>query len=283
MRALTGWGSAVLLASALVIGGGGAHALESEWSKIPGSAAQARLVAGTIEEQGGAKLYAFLDIEMGAGWKTYWRNPGDAGGLPPLLDFSQSQNVEAATVYFPAPHRFTDKSGTTIGYKERVLFPVDIAVKDASKPLVLHLEAQYGLCKDVCIPAEATFDLEVPPGTLELPEEAVQALAKVPRPPQAAGPGAPRLAGVKAELQGEKPRLVLEAEFPAGEEGADLFLEAPDSLFIPVPARTGGTGGKLTFEADLSDGADIAALKGKTLLATIVSAGGQSITPFKLD
>lgn len=277
------WSACAAIAIQFAAGGGQpASAAESRWSEVPNSA-RARLVAGTVDEGGSPKPYAFLDIEMAPGWKTYWRNPGDAGGLPPRLDFSKSENLANAIVYFPAPHRYVDKSGNTLGYKERVLFPVDLAAKDPQSPIRLHLEAQYGLCKDVCIPAEAAFDLELPAGATPLPPEALEALSRVPRPAEMAGPGAPRLLRVTSSLEGEKPKIVIEAAFPGGEAGADVFLEAPDSLYVPVPARVGGSGGTLVFEADLTEGADVKALKGKMLLATLVSEAGQSIATFKLE
>ena len=41
-----------------------------------------------------------LDIDLKPGWKTYWRDPGDAG-VPPQLDVSASTNVAGAELRFP--------------------------------------------------------------------------------------------------------------------------------------------------------------------------------------
>ena len=40
---------------------------------------------------------AGVEIKLKPGWKTYWRYPGDSG-VPPVLDFSESQNVKSVTV-----------------------------------------------------------------------------------------------------------------------------------------------------------------------------------------
>src|SRR5690606_17942397 len=101
------------------------------------------------------------------GWKTYWRTPGDAGGLPPAFDWSASSNLASASVLFPAPSRFTDKSGNTIGYKGRVIFPVEIKPEDDAKPVSLKLAMQYGICKEVCIPVDANLEIELAPGETE--------------------------------------------------------------------------------------------------------------------
>ena len=87
-----------------------------------------------------------------------------------------------------------------------------------------------------------------------------------------------------AELSGDKPRLLLETEFPGGTGHADVFVEAPDGLFVPLPKKIADDGkGAITFEVDLSKDADVAALKGKQLTATMVSDKGQSEATFPLQ
>ena len=98
-----------------------AHAAdESPWSEDVRSAV--RLVAGA-SKNGDAQLRAGIEIKMQPGWKTYWRYPGDSG-VPPHFDFSGSENLKAAKVLYPAPHLFTDETGQSLGYKERVILPL---------------------------------------------------------------------------------------------------------------------------------------------------------------
>ncbi len=136
-------------------------ALESPW--LDGYKTRARLSAGVTEAQDGSRLLAFVEVELPEGWKTYWRNPGDAGGLPPAFDWSKSENLAAATVLYPAPKLMTDKAGNTFGYKDRVVFPVEIKPKNAGEAINLVLNLQYGICKEICVPAEAQLTLEIPP------------------------------------------------------------------------------------------------------------------------
>src|SRR3982074_3413872 len=77
-----------------------APALETPW--VMGAEANARLLA---DHGANAPIRAGVEIKLKTGWKTYWRYPGDAG-VPPVLDFSKSQNVKAITVLYPAPTRF---------------------------------------------------------------------------------------------------------------------------------------------------------------------------------
>jgi DsbC/DsbD-like thiol-disulfide interchange protein len=97
-------------------------------------------------------------------------------------------------------------------------------------------------------------------------------------------PDDPQLKSVRTDLSGKTPRLVLEADFPGGTDHADIFIEAPDGLYVPLPKKTKDDGnGHATFEVDLSDGSDVQDLKGKPLTATLVSGKGQSETQFSLD
>src|SRR5271156_1068152 len=95
---------------------------------------------------------AGIELRLGAGWKTYWRYPGDSG-VPPRFDFSKSTNVKSVTVRWPAPHRFTDESGASIGYKGGVLMPLDIVPANPAQPVTLRIALEYAICERICIPA----------------------------------------------------------------------------------------------------------------------------------
>ena len=275
-----------ILISAILAGaasaGAAAAGLESAW--VDSYKTRTRLLAGQVERGGEPRLFAFVEIEMQEGWKTYWRNPGDAGGLPPAFDWSKSRNAASATVLYPAPKRIVDKAGNTIGYKEHVIFPVAIRPGDARQPIELGVGLKFGICKDICVPVDAELALAIPAGTTDVPPPAaLEALERVPRGEKELRPADPVLTRIEARLDGASPRLVLEARFPGDGAGADIFLEAPDGLYVPVPQRTKDQGGgKLTFEADLGSDVDLEALKGMTITATLVSDGGASVATFPL-
>jgi DsbC/DsbD-like thiol-disulfide interchange protein len=259
-------------------------ALATGWASAENS--RVRLVGGRADGPGAApRLVAGLEIEIADGWKTYWRNPGSSG-VPPRIDWSKSVNLASARVLFPAPARFVDRDGDTIGYKGYVVFPIELVAKDAAGPVELELSIEYGICKDICIPVELNLALSVPPGAAPIQVESrlARALGRVPRPVSARAAADPAVTSIKQELTGEKPRIVIAASFPAGTNGADLFAEAPDGLWVPLPKKTdAASGNALVFEIDLTDGADIAELKGKTLRLTLVSNDGQSETAFKIE
>lgn len=287
MRFAGGLAALILATGALVAPSAAAPADPSPataWTSAENS--RVRLVGGRDSSAGASsRLVAGLEIEMADGWKTYWRNPGSSG-VPPRLDWSKSDNLANARVLFPAPVRFVDRDGDTIGYKHAVVLPIELTAKDPAKPIDLKLSIEYGICKDICIPVQLDLAIDVPPGAAAVPKESrlAQALARVPRPADARSASDPMITRVTPDLTGEKPRILIEATFPAGAGHADLFAEAPDGLWIPIPKKTGvAKGNTLQFEIDLTDGADVAELKGKTIKLTLVGDGGQSETSFKLE
>lgn len=251
--------------------------IASPW--FPLDNARARLVAGGAPgPDGQVRLFGGIEIEMADGWKTYWRNPGSSG-VAPRLDTAGSANLVGARLLFPAPTRFVDRDGDTLGYKHAVTFPLTIVPKDPTKPVDLNVTIEFGICRDICIPAEVKLRLLLPADAAKVAasEQLAQALAHVPRPASARRPGDPRIAGLKVDWGPPSPRVVVEAVFPGGTQGADLFAEAPDGLWVPLPRKTGeASGGIVRFEIDLTDGVDVAELKGKELLLTLVSDAGQS-------
>ncbi|HWK39004.1 MAG TPA: protein-disulfide reductase DsbD domain-containing protein [Hyphomicrobium sp.] len=245
----------------------------SDW--VSGHSSRARLVGG-----GGI---LGVELELPQGWKTYWRYPGEAGGVAPSFDWSKSQNLESAEVLYPAPRRMSDSGGETIGYKGSITFPVRLKAKDPTKPIDVHLALDYGVCKEICIPAQAELSLAVPPDTA-ISEDLMDAIARVPAGPQARRESDPLIKKAAAELGGDKPRIVIDAEVPEGSGAVDAFVDAPDGIYVPLPTKVSGDGkGPVTFQVDLSKDVDLSMLKGKQLTATVVSDKGQSEVTFPLE
>ncbi len=268
--------------------GVGAHAAlgdtASPWNK--GRFAQTRLIAGTIGK-GLRKqaVFAGIQIKLDQGWKTYWRNPGDSG-LPPNFDWSRSKNLKGARVLWPAPHRFIDSLGTSIGYKGEVVFPVELSAQRPGEAIDLSLALEYAICKDICVPARAKLALRLDPatsgsrfdGTLQRFLAQVPAVAA-----QQTGPG-PSIAKARATLTGPEPKIVVDARFPEGAEGADLFAEGGDEVYLPPPQKIDvAGGGAVRFTIQIAPESNPAALKGKDVKLTLVSDRGLSETVWRVE
>ncbi|MDO9382517.1 MAG: protein-disulfide reductase DsbD family protein [Hyphomicrobiaceae bacterium] len=252
--------------------GAGAQSVASPW--VDQERAQTRLLAAEAD----GRMVGFVEIKMPEGWKTYWRNPGDAGGLPPSFDFSKSENIADARVLYPAPKRLSDRAGETIGYEERVIFPVAFAITAKDKPVQLRVAMHFGVCREICVPLEATHELTVPPGIVGPADGALaEALAHIPRSMSEAKPGDPTVVRAQVESYEEPAQISFSATFPGGAKDADLFVEAPEGLYVPMPKRrAGGDGETVTFDAAISSPAELKQLLGKPLKITLVGSAGQS-------
>ncbi|MFZ0101907.1 MAG: protein-disulfide reductase DsbD domain-containing protein [Pseudolabrys sp.] len=255
---------------AVVSGGTVCAAGESPWSEDVRSAV--RLVSGA-NNNGDAHLRAGIEIKMQPGWKTYWRYPGDSG-VPPHFDFSGSENLKTATVLYPAPHLFTDETGQSLGYKDRIIFPLVISPQQPGKPVRLRLKADYAVCEKLCVPAEGRAELTLTPGDSSQDSALAAAEARVPKQVTAAQLGLT----VRRTNDGAKPLVAVDLGAPAGNP-IDLFVEGPTPQWaLPIPKRsqTAPAGrAQFSFELDgLPPGVDP---KGQVDLTFTVVTGERAV------
>ena len=235
--------------------------LSQAWAQAPepklGSADGAstlRLVAEPGPVNG--RYLAGVDLAMLPGSHTYWQIPGEAG-VPPVFTFDGSENVRSATVKFPVPLRITEEGLDAFGYRDRVVFPVEVTPEDAGKPATLHVDVSYAVCNKLCLPGHGEASLILrprAPGTA--PELVAEALARVPRPvaavpalhlvPHPAGPDATQASWTLTWTGEEAPGDI----FPVAPEGyvfatkktapgawtltAVSGVTAPNALEVPV-------------------------------------------------
>lgn len=257
--------------------------LASGWVAAHGS--RVRLVAGSNGADGKQAIVAGIEISLEPGWKTYWTNPGETGGVPPDFKFDKSLNIASAMVRFPAPRRMIEPYGQNIGYKAPgVTFPVELQPAKAGDGMYLSANVAYGICREVCVPVEVRVELEIPSGaTPTLPPALAEALSNVPRPEASRAKGDPILKALEVQLDGDAPNIEIKAEFSGDGEGADVFLEASDGVYVPMTKRMPGNDSTaITFVADLTD-ADPEDLKGKTLKITLVSDRGSHVAERLID
>lgn len=138
-----------LLAALILAMPGAAHAQMSQVTLLPG------FMSGESTRMAGVR------ITLSPGWKTYWRAP-QGNGIPPQFDWSGSTNVASVQVHFPAPEILESFGVRSLGYHDEVVFPVELTLKDPGQPIGLSLALAYGVCEEVCMPALANADLDIP-------------------------------------------------------------------------------------------------------------------------
>ena len=140
--------------AAFILAASPANAAVSDWMTSNGG--RMRLSALTDGDTG--KVIAILEIEPAAGWKTYWRDPGDAG-MSPQIDLSGAQNLKLVKVDYPVPEIGMDEAGRFIGYHQPVSLVLELAKPDPSKASTLSANVLVGLCKDICLPFQSSFNV----------------------------------------------------------------------------------------------------------------------------
>lgn len=272
----------VLLAWPLPAKSEAAWTVSGDWVK--GNGSSLRLIGAELKAADGKeRLVAGIEIALEKGWKTYWRSPGDSGGIPPTFDWDQSTGIAKAVLLYPAPKRFEDPEGVSAGYKNNVIFPIEVVAEGPQAP-VLKLGAFYGVCREICVPAEAEATLALGPGSTIDPEIVAAleaALAAVPR--VLADNALPRVETIAVTKAGEGGLLSVEARFDPSATERALFLEAANGAYLPIPAAPLDLGeGRARFEVKLK-AREAAELAGDTLILTLVSDKGASETKRKAD
>lgn len=97
---------------------------------------------------------AAIEIRLAPGWHTYWRVPGEAG-IPPSFDWSGSGNLASVSYEWPRPEIIESFGMQSFGYVGTLVLPVRLVPRDASAPIAVAVRMDYGICDDICMPAEA--------------------------------------------------------------------------------------------------------------------------------
>jgi suppressor for copper-sensitivity B len=208
-----------------------ARAASSDWVATPESSV--RLVTAVSAPGTLAAIPAGIEIELQPGWKTYWRSPGDAG-YPVSVDWQGSENLAAAGMRWPAPHRFSLFGLDTFGYSDRVMFPLTLVPERAGEAVRLAARVRYLVCEEICIPYEADLALDLPAGPAGVAPEAqliAQFEAQVP------GLGAEHgieIASVRIS-DGAQPVLSVLARSDFPFIAPDLLVEGTNDWRFPAP------------------------------------------------
>ena len=262
---------------ALLISAPVCAALAADSSSWDGDArAAVRLVAGSPAAAGSEVLRAGIEVRLAAGWKTYWRYPGDSG-VPPVFDFSKSDNIKSVAILWPAPHRFTDDSGASIGYKSGVMFPVHVVPANPKRPVTLRLAIDYAICEKLCIPAKGAGTIELARASSPHDSALATAEAQVPKQIRMGDASPLGISTVRREAGSSRPRVMVEAVAPAA-ASLDLFVEGPtEDWALPLPEPVpGAPPGRRRFAFDLDGLPPGANAAGAHLRFTLV-AGGNAV------
>jgi DsbC/DsbD-like thiol-disulfide interchange protein len=199
------------------------------------------VVAGGIED---GAYRAALEIDLPDGWHTYWRNPGDAG-IPPIFDVAKSANLGDFSIGYPVPARHVDGAGTSLIYEGRLMLPIRAVPARPGEPVTLAVRVLYGLCEQVCVPAEADVSARLEPAAAADPEAAAAIAAAAASVPARHDDGRFAVDAVRFDRKTGRGRV--EVSLPDDGRLVDLFAAGPVRWYAAPPEPAGEDNGRRRF------------------------------------
>lgn len=203
-----------------------ARAAMTDWIEVHGGAV--RLISeGPLQD---GHYRAGLEFLMEPGWHTYWRYAGEAG-IPPQISVTSSQNVSDLDILYPVPERYNDGFSESIVYHDGIVLPFLITPVSAADPARLEIEVFFGICKDICVPGEASLSLDFRPG-----DQNDKLSGKLVQRDLAAVPGSGPADGLEfrsVSFDGAD-YIMIEAQAADGRD-IDLFAAGPEGSYIGLP------------------------------------------------
>lgn len=244
----------------------------------PNPNSDARLVSEVLAVQPGRSFTVGVHFTLDPQWHNYWRNAGDSG-LPTTIEWDLPDGLAAGDIQWPYPSRIVLYPLVDYGYSDEVMLLVDMEASDqleAGSTIRLAAVVDWLICYEVCLPAYAELELELPVAA-----------------------GEPELdASVRdlfSQSRSRLPRRVDEwsGEAEVTEEGYRLTVRStetgrvpPDSVYFYVaeteildhaaPQDPSFTDGELTFQLRSSP---YASGPQETLRGVLVAEGGGSWVP----
>lgn len=148
--------------------------LAAIWLSIPAAATpvhtphlDAELVAEVRSIEAGRPLTLALRLQHEPHWHTYWQNPGDSG-MATSIRWDLPERFRAGPLHWPAPARLPIPPLANFGYEREILLLTDIETPAALSPgsrATIAAEAEWLVCKEICVPGSARFRLSLPVST----------------------------------------------------------------------------------------------------------------------
>ena len=113
----------------------------------------------------GADMMLGVRFMLEKGWHIYWANPGDSG-QPPVFKWQMPEGFSAGEIQWPLPERMQSSPMLAdYGYHDDVLLLVPVKVSRGAatgETAQINLDAKWLICREVCLPDRAQFELALP-------------------------------------------------------------------------------------------------------------------------
>lgn len=192
----------------------------------------AKLISSVSGEGDQTTIWVGLDIDLKPGWKTYWRTPGtSAYGLK--IDWSESQNLKSADIYWPVPDKIESFKVIANGYKDDVIIPIKITLKKQHASILLKAKLDYLVCDPGnCIPQSKTVTLVIPEGPSHPSADAKEIASAIKHIPEKDNPDLNIESAQFIQNETAKSYLRLTVFHTTPLVSPEVFVEGAQSLFF---------------------------------------------------
>lgn len=189
---------------------------------------------------------AAIVLTMTPGWHTYWRAPGDAG-VPPVMDWSQSENLSVVDVLWPTPSVYWADGFRSIVYNDKVILPLVISPKSEGD-IRLVGSLQLGVCKDICIPARLEVNAHLLKDAERIDSKIAAAMADQ---PYSAAEGNVSKVSCRILPDPRGLRLITSLELPRIGQTEDVVVETNNPKIWVAAPKTQRTDNQLKIETHM--------------------------------
>lgn len=240
-------------------------------ANLPDSLVQAELLEGWRTPSG--TYMTALHVVLAPGWKTYWRNPGEAG-IAPVFDWAGSQNIADHAFHWPRPQVFDLSGFRTLGFHDELVLPIEIRPADSNTAVVVAARVDMGVCENICVPVTITVNARLDGNGADSPLIR-EALRKAPTNGAKIGIARPRC---QVDLNRDGLRLTAEIDLKGSAQGDFAVIELADSSVWVSPVKTTISPNRLHQVSDLvAATAKPFALDRSSVVTTIFTGNGQVI------
>ncbi len=224
------------------------------------------LIRGWVAEDG--TRLAALRVTLAPGWKTYWRVSGETG-IPPVFDWSGSENLAGIEYIWPRPHVIEADGITVVGYKNELVLPIRFSAKSRHKAINANASLEIGVCKEVCMPVSTNVSalLNENEGADRFLIEL--ALAEQPEHQHEAG-----LADFDCQISRTEDGFGVTATFQPPQQFGDhimAIVEASNPALWVAPATVGRSGGQVEIKTTaVSYGVQVDELHPREIRMTLI-------------
>ena len=153
----------------------GAAVLSDAQTNADRAYARVELFSERVRAVPGETIWFGASFTMQPGWHIYWRNAGDAG-TPPEIRLAADSDISPAMISpfsWPIPDLLPIIPDEIMdyGYSDQVVLPFSVTLPaDATSALRMTGQIEYLICKNICIPETADFDMSIMIGATQVPD-----------------------------------------------------------------------------------------------------------------